>query len=72
MSETTHEGPVVVRFSRHRGRDYYSVLCPVGHLVTAGAITPQTWPGSAIEAKIASHQTRRDWHVVCDGAVAQA
>lgn len=66
----SHEGPVIVRFSRMDGHDYYSVLCPLGHLVTSGPMTPDTWPGSWIEAKIAAHQARSpQWRVTCDGAL---
>lgn len=69
-----HTGPVTVRFNDPQGR--YTVLCPVGHLVTGGTLGPD-FAGSSAAARISSHQAAQRhvgalsglWTVECDGAV---
>lgn len=69
----SHSGPVTIRFSsnpKKRSEDRYSVLCPLGHLVTGGSAGPD-FAGSAMQAKISAHQNGgKRWEVECDGAVA--
>lgn len=69
----SHAGPVQIRLSSKQGR--YTVLCPLGHLVTGGALD-RDFAGSSVAARISEHQTamRHDrqygrWIVECDGTV---
>lgn len=62
--EPPHTGPVDVRFTGWG----VTVLCPVGHLVTARAHGPDL-AGSAFMADVTAHQHgSRPWTVTCHGA----
>ena len=63
---SAHSGPVVIRtYPKH-----ISVLCPLGHLVTAHRTDDGTFGGSWFEAAVSAHQSGlRPWVVECGGTV---
>jgi hypothetical protein len=59
----THEGPVRIR----RGSWGLTVLCPLGHIVTAREAGPDL-AGSDFLARVVAHQSgQRVWRVTCEG-----